>query len=128
MNYFRFIRQQYPILSFALILTFAGSFGQTFFISLYGGAIRETFALTNTTYGLYYSCATLLSSLVLVKAGALIDRYPMRNLAYVTCGMLMVAALAMAAVNNVWVFGPRLFLVAFLRAGVHDPISVYQHG
>lgn len=56
------------MLAFGFLLTLFSSFGQTFFISLSGGHIREEFGLSNASFGLLYSAATLGS------ATALIDR------------------------------------------------------
>lgn len=47
-----FIRESPRLAVFALLATASSGFGQTFFFSVFGSGIRETFALQNSTYGL----------------------------------------------------------------------------
>ena len=60
---------------FALGATAASGFGQTFFVSLFGGEIRQAFDLTHTAYGSLYSGATLCSALLLLRFGGLVDAW-----------------------------------------------------
>ena len=70
-----FLRDNAAWLSAGFLLTLSSSFGQTFFISLFAGQIRETFALSNGQWGGLYTLATTASALVMVWTGALTDRY-----------------------------------------------------
>ncbi len=60
---------------FTLAATAASGFGQTFFVSIFGGEIREGFGLSHTAYGSLYSAATLLSAALLLRYGSLVDRW-----------------------------------------------------
>ena len=55
-----------------LLACFSG-FGQTFYISIWGGEIREEFQLTHGDFGIVYMVATLASALALPFVGRLID-------------------------------------------------------
>lgn len=52
MIYFKFIATHGRMLAFGFLLTLFSSFGQTFFISLSGGHIREEFGLSHASLGL----------------------------------------------------------------------------
>lgn len=72
-----FIQENPPLALFALLAIATSGFGQTFFISIFGSAIRTNFSLTNSHYGLYYGGATLFSALLLLYLGGLVDRKPL---------------------------------------------------
>ncbi|MCW8126693.1 hypothetical protein [Microbulbifer halophilus] len=65
-----FIRSNAHLAFFSLVAVAASGFGQTFFVSVFGGAIRAEFDLSNAAYGATYSGATLLSALALLICGA----------------------------------------------------------
>ncbi|MFV8816341.1 MFS transporter [Haliea sp. E17] len=72
------IRAEWPLLLFGFGMLFCSSFGQTFFIGLFSGAIREDLGLSHGEFGAIYSAATLASAVLLVWSGALIDRLDLR--------------------------------------------------
>jgi len=76
--------EQPQLLLFALLATMSSGFGQTFFISLFGGEIRAAFELTHTTYGTLYATATVCSALLLVRIGPVIDIWPLQRVALFT--------------------------------------------
>jgi hypothetical protein len=39
------LRNHWPLLAFGWLMTFGSAFGQTYFISIFGGVIREELAL-----------------------------------------------------------------------------------
>jgi MFS family permease len=93
-GYLAFIAAHGRMLAFGFLLTLFSSFGQTFFISLSGGHIREDFALSNGEFGLLYSIATLGSATALIWAGRWIDTVALPR--YVTA---VVLALTLACVG-----------------------------
>lgn len=95
-GYMRFIRENLPFLGTGVLLSFLSSFGQTFFISIFGGEIREAYGLTNGDWGLIYMIGTGASALVMVFAGGLADRFRVRTLGIVVILMLASACLFMA--------------------------------
>lgn len=98
-------------IGFGFILIFCGNFGQTFFIGLFSGELREAFDISNRDFGLLYSSATLASAVLLIWTGPLIDRV---NLA-VFVGVVVVAFSAgiftMAYAPHVAVVGLAIFLL-----------------
>lgn len=76
--YLAFLRRHPGKLALGVALTFFGSFGQTYFIALFGGEIRAQFGLTPGGFGAVYSAATLTSAALMIQAGAMIDRVALR--------------------------------------------------
>jgi len=109
-----FFRAHGPLIAFGAFMCFASSFGQTFFISLFGGAIRETFALSHGEFGTLYAIATMLSAATLVWAGRLIDSMPLARFA---AGVLLGLAAMSLLMGVAWsiltlgaaIYGLRLF-------------------
>lgn len=117
-EYIRFTRRCYPLLLFGLITVFWGNFGQSFFVSWYGAGFQESLGLSATGYGTAYSLATLASGLLLMAAGAAIDRFPLRwFVTFCALGLL-------AATLTLWqVAGPvslvaGLFMLRFFGQGL----------
>ena len=113
-GYFAFIRENAPFVGTGALLMLLSSFGQTFFISIFGGEIRDAFRLSNGDWGLIYMVATMASAALVVWAGRLADLFRVRVLgAAVLCG-LAVAVGALGLVGG-WVglllvvFGLRFF-------------------
>ena len=65
MLFFIFLRDNARWIAGGLCFTFFSSFGQTFFISLSAGHIREEYGLSNGGWGTLYMVATLASALTL---------------------------------------------------------------
>ena len=57
------------------LLYFCSCFGQTFFISLFAGEIRQAFDLSHGDWGAIYSGGTLVSALAMLVFGGYIDKY-----------------------------------------------------
>lgn len=119
-----FLRENAPWLSVGVLLTFLSSFGQTFFISIFAGQIREAFDLSHGQWGGIYTLGTTFSALVMIWAGGLTDRFRVRALAPVILVLLACACLSMA-VNSVW-WGLVLviFALRFTGQGMTSHIAV----
>jgi sugar phosphate permease len=78
MSYLSFIFANPRFLGFGLFLTFASSFGQTFFIALFSNELRRDFALSHGEFGSVYSLATLSSGFCLIWLGRAIDRIDLK--------------------------------------------------
>ena len=72
----RFVRRAAPALGAGLLLSFSSSFGQTFFLSLFGGVWREAFDLSHGAFGALYAVATLSSAVCLLAVGKIVDDVP----------------------------------------------------
>ncbi|MFL2661807.1 MAG: MFS transporter [Alphaproteobacteria bacterium] len=77
-----------PELSIGVFLIFSSSIGQTFFISLFSGEIRNEFHLSHGMFGIFYSGATLTSAVLFFWLGKLTDEFNLTFLGLVSLGLL----------------------------------------
>ncbi|MBV0913503.1 MFS transporter [Anianabacter salinae] len=124
MNYFRFLRENAPFLLAGVLLTFCSSFGQTFFISVFAGAIRDEFGLSHGAWGGLYTLGTTASAIVMVWAGGLTDHYRARALGKVVLILLALACLSMAFTPAVWFLPIAIFLLRLAGQGMTVHIAV----
>lgn len=127
-NLFRFLLQNIRWLIAGFALTFASSFGQTFFISVFAGDIRTEFGLSHGQWGGLYALATTASAAVMVFAGSVTDRFRVRWIAPVLFVVLGVAALAMSQVSAVWMLGLTLFALRLLGQGLMGHTAMVAMG
>lgn len=124
MQILAFLRDNARWLSAGVLLTFLSSFGQTFFISVFAGEIREAFQLSHGQWGGIYTLGTGASAALMVRAGGLTDRFRVRALGTVILLMLMAACLFMA-INPVWWLLPLvIFALRFTGQGMTSHIAV----
>ena len=83
------------LLFYGFAIIFFASYGQTFFISIYNLEIRSFYQLSDGQFGLIYSLATLLSSLLLVGFAKLIDHIDLRLYSFLIAIGLSISCLAM---------------------------------
>lgn len=102
-------RREWRLLLFGFLMTFGSSFGQTFFIALFSGDIREELNLSHSEFGLLYSGATLASAFLLLWTGSLIDRWDLRSASYLIV-LGLGAGCFLAGLAN----GPLLLFFGFL--------------
>jgi len=74
----RFAAENRRFLFFGFLLAFSSSFGQTFFIGVFGPEVRAEFGLSHGDWSLIYMIGTLMSALALPWTGRLIDRVDLR--------------------------------------------------
>lgn len=103
------VRREWRLLLFGFLMTFGSSYGQTFFIALFSGDIREELHLGHSEFGLLYSSATLASAFLLLWTGSLIDRWDLRRASY-----LIVLGLGAGCFLAGFASGPTLLFFAFL--------------
>lgn len=78
-GYLGFIWRNKRFLCFGAMIAFCSSFGQTFFIAVFGPEIRAEFGLSHGDFGGFYAIGTGVSAVCLVWAGRLIDRIELRR-------------------------------------------------
>jgi len=106
------------LVAFGAVFTLASSFGQTFFVGLFGPELRGSLGLGDAGLGALYSAATLASGLTLVWAGRLVDLVPLRPLASgVVLGLALAAAL-LASASSVAVAGVALYALRLAGQGL----------
>lgn len=118
MVYLRFLIDNRLFLLAGFLLTFTSSFGQTYFISLFAGEIKADFGLTDGGWGGVYTIGTTLSAITMIWAGALTDRFRVRQLSLAVMLMLALACLAMAMVPNAALLVLVIFALRLMGQGM----------
>lgn len=113
-----FLRANAPWVAAGFLLTFASSFGQTFFIAVFAGEIRTAFDLSHGYWGAIYALATTSSALVMVWAGSLTDRFRIRHIGFtILVGHALTTAL-MSWISSVWMLFVAVFLLRLFGQGL----------
>jgi MFS family permease len=76
--YFTFLFSNLRFLGFGFLIAVSSTFGQTFYIAMYGAELRSTFSLSHGEFGAVYAAGTLASGLLIIVIGNLIDRIDLR--------------------------------------------------
>lgn len=123
-----FLRQNAPWLLAGMLLTFSSSFGQTFFIALFGGQVREEFGLSNGEFGGLYLLGTLGSAAVMVFVGKVVDFYSPRQVGAVALLGLGIACATMAIAETLTMLVFTIFLIRFFGQGMMSHIALTAMG
>ncbi|MEP5759787.1 MAG: MFS transporter [Litoreibacter sp.] len=118
-----FLRSNFNWLLAGFLMTFASSFGQTFFISLFAGDIRSEFGLSHGAWGGIYMISTLASAAVMVWTGALTDTVRVRSLCIMIFAGFILACIAMSGVRSIWLLFPIIFTLRLSGQGMLSHIS-----
>jgi MFS family permease len=108
-----FIRQQPRLALYAFAAVAASGFGQTFFVSVMGGEIRQAFGLSHTAYGGLYSTATVLSALALFRFGSLADTWSLPRVTSLAAGLLAAGCLTIGFAHSSLLLGLGFVLMRF---------------
>ena len=105
------------------LLYFCSCFGQTFFISLFAGEIRQAFNLSHGDWGFIYSGGTLASAIAMLCFGGYIDKYKITMNIKIVIISLSLVCLAMTFVDLVWILPLIIFGLRFFGQGmlIHIP-------
>jgi len=98
--YLGFLAGNARFLAVGFLLCFFSSFGQTFFIALFGAEIRGSLDIGHGTFGTVYSLATMASAALMLWLGALLDRIDLRRYAAGACLLLAGAALLLPLADS----------------------------
>lgn len=121
----QFIMNYRKGLTFGFILMTLSSFGQTYFISLYGHDFRNTFSLSDGELGGAYAVGTILSAISLTWLGRLIDYTTTRYFTIVVGFVLLVACLLVSGAQNVFMLCAAFYLLRLGGQGlmVHTALT-----
>ena len=100
-SYINLFRSYSNLLSFGFLLSFSSSFGQTYFIGVFGPSIQADFGLSHTLWGTIYLAGTLCSAAVLPWTGSLIDRLQLSSYNLIVGLCLVVACLVISLASGV---------------------------
>ena len=109
--------------AFGFLMTFASSFGQTYFIGVFGPAVRAEFGLSHTGWGTIYMVGTLLSAAVLPWTGPLVDRQKLRTFTMVVCAGIGLATISFALAPTTLFLVGAIFLLRQMGQGLAVHIS-----
>lgn len=123
MRVFDFFKVNAPWLSAGVLLTFASSFGQTYFISIFAGVIRQDFGLSHGQWGGIYTIGTLASAVVMVWAGVLTDIFRVRALGIFVLSALAAACIFLISIKSVWLLPVAIFFLRFTGQGMTSHIA-----
>lgn len=117
-----FLRSNAPWLAAGALLTFLSGFGQTFFISVFAGEIRNEFGLSNGEWGGIYTLGTTASAIAMIWAGSLTDKFRARALGSLVLVLLALSCVLMAF-STVWLLPFVIFALRFTGQGMTSHIS-----
>jgi MFS family permease len=105
------------------LLNFCSCFGQTFFISLFAGEIRQAFNLSHGEWGFIYSGGTLASAIAMLCFGGYVDKYKITLNIKIVIISLSLVCLTMTFVSLVWLLPLIIFGLRFFGQGmlIHIP-------
>lgn len=118
-----FLRENAAFLFAGFLLSFTSSYGQTYFISIFAGVIREDFGLSHAAWGGIYTAGTLASAATMVWAGTLTDRFRANRLGIFVMAGLALACLAMAAVPSALLLIGVIYLLRLCGQGMMVHLS-----
>ncbi|MEM8742214.1 MAG: MFS transporter, partial [Pseudomonadota bacterium] len=110
------------------MLTFASSFGQTWFISLFAGEIKAAHGLSDGDWGGIYTLATLGSAALLLARGGLADTVPPHRLAPMIALVFAAVAVGMALHQALWLLVLLVFGLRFCGQGMMGHIAMTAMG
>ncbi len=115
---FKLIQSEWRLLLFGFLMTFWSSPGQTFFIALFSGEIRAELNLSDGQFGAVYSLATLLSAIVMIWSGTLLDRIDLKKFALATVFGLAAGCILMSTSAGIISLFIGLFIMRQLGQGL----------
>lgn len=123
-----FIRENRRWLGAGFLLTLFSSFGQTFFIGLFGNDLRRDFGLTAGGFGAIYMVATLLSAASLPWLGRTLDLISGWKVAAFTIPILTLACLLIGTVQGIVGLTIALFMLRLFGQGMMTEIAFTEVG
>jgi len=108
-SYLEFVLANRRFVGFGFFVAFASSFGQTYFIGVFGPELRAEFALSHTDWGVIYMVGTLASACVLPWTGKLLDDTDLRTYTGVVGVALACACAFIALVPVGWILVIAIF-------------------
>ena len=124
----RFLHANARWLAGGFLLTMFSSFGQTFFIGLFGNDLRATFGLSGGAFGAVYMVATLASASTLPWLGRTLDLMPGWKVVLFTMPALACACLLMTVAPNIVVLTIAIYLLRLFGQGMMTETAFTEIG
>jgi MFS family permease len=123
MSYWRFIKQDWPLLSFGFLMAAISGPGQTFFVGLFRDSITQAFDISIGDFGLIFSTATLISAGLFFWTGKFIDRWTVQRTTIVFSVLFGLAAALLGLAPHVAVLALGIFGIRHLGQALMGHIS-----
>ncbi len=123
-GYIQFAATHRRFIGFGFAMAFASSFGQTYFIGIFGPSIQTEFGLSHTAWGSIYMIGTLASALVLPWTGKHIDRLNLLLYTLLACALLIVACVFVSFTTGVFSLVFAIFLLRQSGQGLMSHVSI----
>lgn len=123
-SYAKFIRFNARLLGFGFLMTFASSFGQTYFIGVFGPSIQAEFGLSHSAWGMIYMAGTLASATLLPWSGKKIDLIDLRLYTLIVITLLAIACFSTAAIFSPLILVLAIFLIRHSGQGLASHTSI----
>lgn len=123
-GYLSFALRNVRFLGFGFLMAFASSFGQTYFIGIFGPHVQSEFGLSHTGWGTVYMIGTLASAALLPWSGKQIDRLDLRQYTVIVCIFMIAACAFMSQVNGTLMLIVAVFLLRQSGQGLMSHIAV----
>jgi len=117
-----------PAGRFAFLAALCSSFGQTFYIGLFGADFRAEFGLSESALGTLYGSATLVSGLSMFWLGAIADHLTMRRAISITMILLAAGAALVGLTAGVAGLFIGLFMLRLGGQGLAGHLAVVAAG
>lgn len=127
-SYNAFVRDNARWLTGGFLLTLFSSFGQTFFISLFGQEIRTDYQLSHGEFGGLYMLATLASAASLPLIGRLVDVHSVARTILFCVPMLALSTASMALSESLLLLLLTLYLLRLFGQGMMTHIAMTAMG
>lgn len=127
-NEIAFVRENSRWLAAGFLLTLFSSFGQTFFIGLFGNDLRRVFDLSSGGLGGIYMVSTLLSAASLPWLGRALDIMPGWKVTAFTIPALAIACVLMGSVHGIVGLTLAIFLLRLFGQGMMTEIAFTEVG
>lgn len=122
--YAKFAAANRRLIAFGFLAAFASSYGQTYFIGVFGPAIQSEFGLSHTAWGTIYMLGTLGSALLLPWTGKQIDRLDLRLYTFLVGLLAVVACIVTALAINALMLVVAVFLLRQSGQGLWSHVGI----
>ena len=122
------LRRAAPALGLGFAMAFGSSVGQTFFISLFAGEIRNDLDISHGLFGALYTAATLASAVVLLWLGKLADSFDLSLIGALALVGLSSSAMLMAGAGSFFVLCLALFGLRLFGQGLLSHVAITAMG
>ncbi len=118
------LKKAWPVLGAGVLLAFSSSFGQTFFLALFGGVWRAEFDISHGQLGALYGAATMSSAASLLLLGRIVDDFRPAHVAFVLLLLAAGAALWLSAAGSIITLAIGLFAIRLLGQGLLSHVAM----